>query len=77
MQVCPASSALKRLKGFGWNNVGPASQTVGQHYINKVGLCIQNVGLLLGHRQTRWINIEPTLGNRPVVAVVLYPGVEA
>ena len=22
----------KSLKGFGWNNVGPASQTVAQHY---------------------------------------------
>ena len=22
------------LKGFGWNNVGPASQTVAQHYIS-------------------------------------------
>ena len=24
---------VKSLKGFGWNNVGPASQTVAQHYI--------------------------------------------
>ena len=32
-------------------------------------LCIQNAGLLLGHRQTRWINIEATLVSRPVVAV--------
>ena len=24
---------VKSLKGFGWNNVGPASQTVVQHYI--------------------------------------------
>ena len=23
---------VKSLKGFGWNNVGPASQTVPQHY---------------------------------------------
>ena len=23
---------VKSLKGFGWNNVGPASQTVAQHY---------------------------------------------
>ena len=23
---------VKRLKGFGWNNVVPASQTVAQHY---------------------------------------------
>ena len=23
---------VKRLKGFGWNNVGPATQTVAQHY---------------------------------------------
>ena len=30
---------------------------------------IQNAGLLLGHRQTRWINIEATLVSRPVVAV--------
>ena len=35
----------------------------------KVGLCIQKAGLLLGHRQTRWINIEATLVIRPVVAV--------
>ena len=35
----------------------------------KVGLCIQKAGLLLGHRQTRWINIEATLVSRPVVAV--------
>ena len=32
-------------------------------------LCIQNAGLLLGHRQTRWINIEATLVSRPLVAV--------
>ena len=32
-------------------------------------VCIQNVGLLLGQRQTRWINIVETLVNRPVVAV--------
>ena len=25
---------LKSLNGFGWNNVGPASQTVAQHYIS-------------------------------------------
>ena len=25
---------VKSLKGFGWNNVGPASQTVAQHYIS-------------------------------------------
>ena len=25
---------VKRLNGFGWNNVGPASQTVAQHYIS-------------------------------------------
>ena len=30
---------------------------------------IQNVGLLLGHRQTLWINIEATLVNCPVAAV--------
>ena len=32
-------------------------------------LCIQNAGLLLAHRQTRWINIESTLVSRPVIAV--------
>ena len=26
---------VKSLKGVGWNNVGPASQTLGQHYISK------------------------------------------
>ena len=31
--------------------------------------CIQNAVLLLGHRQTRWINIEATLVSRPVIAV--------
>ena len=25
---------VERLKGFGWNNVGPAPQTVAQHYIS-------------------------------------------
>ena len=25
---------VKSLKGFGWNNVGPVSQTVAQHYIS-------------------------------------------
>ena len=25
---------VKNLKGFGWNNVSPASQTVSQHYIS-------------------------------------------
>ena len=30
---------------------------------------IQNGGLLLGYCQTRWINIEATLVNRPVIAV--------
>ena len=25
---------VKSLKGFDWNNVGPASQTVAQHYIS-------------------------------------------
>ena len=25
---------IKSLKGFGWNNAGPASQTVAQHYIS-------------------------------------------
>ena len=92
---------VKSLKGFAWNNVGPASQTVARHYFtigpmyrvirvvaflatgdesvsriaiaavlcHKVGLYIQNAGLLLDHRQTRWINIEATLVSRPVVAV--------
>ena len=27
---------VKSLKGFGWNNVGPASQTVAQHYFTIV-----------------------------------------
>ena len=31
--------------------------------------CMQNAGLLLGHCQTRWINIEATL-------VAVDPGVE-
>ena len=31
-------------------------------------LCIQNAGLLLGHRQTHWINIVATLASRPVIA---------
>ena len=35
----------------------------------KVTLCIQNAGLLLGHRQTRWVNIEATLVSRPVIDV--------
>ena len=30
---------------------------------------IQKAGLLLSHRQTRWINIEATLVSRPVIAV--------
>ena len=30
---------------------------------------LQNAGLLLGHRQTRWINIEATLVSRSVIAV--------
>ena len=30
---------VKSLKCFGWNNVGPASQTVAQHYIS-IGQCI-------------------------------------
>ena len=92
---------VKSLKKFGWNTVGPASQTVAQRYFtigpmyrvirvlaflatwdesvthiavaavlcHKVDLCIQNAGLLLGHRQTHWINIEATLVSRPVVAV--------
>ena len=25
---------IKSLKGYGWNNVGPASQTVAKHYIS-------------------------------------------
>ena len=32
-------------------------------------VCIQNVGLLLDQRQTRWINIEAKMVNRPVVPV--------
>ena len=34
---------VKSLKGFGWNNVGPASlasQTVAHHYISILGQCI-------------------------------------
>ena len=92
---------VKSLKSFGWNNVGPASQTVAQHYFTigpmygviwavaflatgdesvtriaiaavlcrKVGLFIQNAGLLLGHPQTSWINIEATLVSRSLAAV--------
>ena len=30
---------VKILKGFGWNNVGPASQTVAQHYISIGPIC--------------------------------------
>ena len=30
---------VKSLKGFGWNNVSPASQTVAQHY-SQLGHCI-------------------------------------
>ena len=92
---------VKSLKGFGWNNVGPASQMVAQHYLTigpmyrviwvvaylatgdesvtriaiaavlcrKVGLCIQNAGLLLGHPQTSRINIEATLVSRSLAAV--------
>ena len=83
----------KSLKGFGWNNVGPATQMVAQYYFTigpmylgsgpsdhrrwnchpysncrKVTyIYIQNAGLLLGHRQTRWINIKATLESRPAV----------
>ena len=32
-------------------------------------VCTQNVGLLLGHSQTRWINIDATKVNRQVVSV--------
>ena len=35
----------------------------------KIGLCVQNAGSLLGHRHTRWINIEAALVSRPVVTV--------
>ena len=37
--------------------------------LQQSNLCIQNAGLLLGHRQTRWVNIEATLVSRPVIAV--------
>ena len=37
--------------------------------ITQSNLCVQNAGLLLGHRQTRWINIEATLVSRLVIAV--------
>ena len=35
----------KSLKGFGWNNVGPASQTVAQHYFT-IGLYIRVVAFV-------------------------------
>ena len=37
--------------------------------IAQSNLCIQNAGLLLGHRQTRRPNIEATLVGCPVIAV--------
>ena len=30
---------VKSFKGFGWNNVGPVSQTVAQHYISIGPMC--------------------------------------
>ena len=40
---------VKSLKGFGWNNVGPASQTVTQHYFT-IGpmYCVIRVGVFRG-----------------------------
>ena len=87
---------VKSSKCFDWNNVGPALQTVAQHYFTirpiyhviwvvaflttgdeivivsqlpQINQCIQNDGLLLGHCQTRWINIEAALVSYQVVAV--------
>ena len=51
------------LSGLGYEIVTPIA------ILPQNNLCIQNAGLLLGHRQTRWINIEATLTSRPVIAV--------
>ena len=64
---------VKSLKDFGWNNVGPASQTVALHYISigpmyRVIWCylsnivhLSNFGSMLGQRRRRWPNIKTAL----------------
>ena len=39
------------------------------HYPRAPAQLMYTECLLLGHRQTRWINIEATLVSRPVIAV--------
>ena len=47
----------------------PGDEIVTLIAIAQSDLCIQNGGLLLGHRQTRRLNIEATLVGCPVIAV--------
>ena len=48
---------------------GHGDETVIPIAIAQSNLCIKNAGLLLGHRQTRRLNIEATLVSCPVIAV--------
>ena len=65
----------RSLKGFGSNNVGPASQTVAQHYISigpmhRVIWCFwgrdvkaspPNAVSMTGQRRSLWVNFETAL----------------
>ena len=54
---------VKSLKGFGWIIVGPASQTVAQHYISSgpmlygvSGSGMESVTSIMQHSKTRYNN---------------------
>ena len=51
--------------GFGWDNVGPASQTVAHHYISIMLMYLSrgpSAVSMSGQRRKRWVNIKTVLG---------------
>ena len=58
---------VRSLKGFGWNSVGPASQTVAQHYFT-VGPMYRYPGSgLSGDKVSPVWQSEQTLDNHPIM----------
>ena len=55
---------VKSLKGFGWNNVGPAPQTVAQHYftIGPIVSCYPGSGLRGIKRQCTSMAVVANMG---------------
>ena len=68
LTIAPCPFVVTSLKCFGWNNVGPASQTVAQHYFT-IGpmYCVIREVVFRGIRVLPVWQTEQTRDNHPIL----------